>query len=266
MLYDSIQNRGINNSHLGQLRSIGESILQWAPIAIIIGFWELMSGWIVSETILPPPIDVFAVSVEFIVSGDILYSFGLSLWRVILGLSLSICVGIAIGIGMARSKPIENTLDIFLALLYPTPKIALLPLLLLIVGTGTGTVVLVIFLTCLLPMVLNSYNAAGSVDQSLIWSAQMMGTSDQNLLRKVVLPSTIPQIMTGIRQAIPFAFLSLIAVEMVAANEGIGAEIIGYSNIGQYTPMLALVVIITIAAYTAATSFERFRARVIVWQ
>nr|WP_305149174.1 ABC transporter permease subunit [Halobellus litoreus] len=178
---------------------------------------------------------------------------------------MSISIGVLLGIGMARSDPVENFFDIFLSMTYPIPKTALVPLAILWLGVGTEAAILIVFLACLLPIVLNSYNAAVDVDQNLVWSAQMMGTGEREMLYKVVFPATIPEIMTGIRQAVPIAFIALVSAELIASNQGIGYLILTSGQIGNYPTMFANIVIISAVAFAAVRGFEETRNRVLVW-
>lgn len=247
------------------VRHIGDVVVRWLPLLIVTGLWEFASGWVVIETILPPPSDVLIIAVDLVVSGQIVGDLLVSLWRIVWGLGLAISVGVVLGVTMAQVDPVEDFFSVFMSLIYPLPKTALVPLAVLWLGSGSGTAILVVFLACLLPIVLNSYNAAESVDQNLVWSAKMMGTSDRDLFRRVVVPAAIPEIMTGIRQAVPIAFVSLVSAELIAANRGIGYRILSYGQLGVYESMLAVIVIISLAAYVGVRGFERIERRVLVW-
>jgi len=249
----------------GELPAPVEFVVRWFPLVIVALLWELASGWVVAESILPAPSAVFLTLVEMFASGELIAALGISLYRVGIGISLSIAVGVLLGIGIARSESVENFFDIFLALLYPVPKTALVPLAILWLGRGTGTAILIIFLACLLPVVLNSYNAARGVDQNLIWSAQMMGTSDRRILWKVIIPDTIPNIVTGIRQAIPIAFIALTGAELIGASDGVGAIILSAGQLGLYPRMFAAIVAISAAAFFVLRGFDEFERRVFVW-
>jgi ABC-type nitrate/sulfonate/bicarbonate transport system permease component len=249
----------------GPLRSIGDFVVEWFPLVVVTLLWELASGWAVGESVLPPPSVVFARVLDMLVTGSVLPDLLLSVYRVAWGLGLSIGVGVLLGIGMARSDTVEDFFEVFLALLYPVPKTALVPLALLWLGRGTGTAILIIFLACLLPVILNSYNAARTVDQNLIWSAQMMGTSDRRILWKIIVPDTVPEIVTGIRQAIPIAFIALTGAELIGANEGMGAIIRDSGQLGIYPRMFAAIVLISAAAFLALRGFDRLKRRVFVW-
>lgn len=249
----------------GAARSIASFGFQWLPLGILVVLWALVSGRVVSEAVLPSPIGVFAKTIQLFVTGQILVHLGVSLFRVTVGLLLGSVVGVLLGIGMARSDPVENFFDVFLTLTYPVPKTALVPLAILWLGTGTKTVVLVVFLGSLLPIVLNAYNAAGDVQKELIWSARSMGTSERDILKKIVFPASIPQITTGIRQAIPIGFIVLVSAELIAADVGVGSVILQYGSLGQYRSMFAVILIISMTAYAGVRGFERFQRRVLEW-
>lgn len=244
---------------------LGELVVRWIPLGIVVVLWDLSSGYFVSEAVFPPPAKVFDVMVTLTTSGEIVPILQVSLWRVVYGLSLSVGVGILLGIGMARSNTIENIFDVFLALLYPLPKVALVPLAILWFGVGTQSVVFIIFLACLLPVIINTYNAASTIDEELIWSARMMGSSDRRLFIRVVFPAATPGIMTGIRQAIPISFIALIAAELLTADRGIGFKILQSGQLGNYTRMMAYILLISIVAYIATWAFEGAERRVMAW-
>ena len=239
--------------------------VEWLPILILAVFWEYVSGAVVPESILPPITLIVGVVAEMLIQGSIYSDLTISLYRILLGLIASIVVGVTLGIGMARSDSVEDFFDIFLTLLYPIPKTALVPLAILWLGIGTKTAILIVFLACLLPIVLNSYNAAKNVDQNLVRSAQMMGTSEYSILWKVVIPDTIPEILTGIRQAIPFAFIALVSAEFIASNEGVGSEILEAGQIGNYPTMFAVIILISATAYLAVRGFEIAKERTVQW-
>lgn len=240
-------------------------IINWFPLVIVAALWEFASGRFVHERMLPPPTEIAFTLYDILVHGEILRILGLSLWRVVWGLSLAISLGVLLGIGMARSSSVENFFDIHMAMLYPIPKTGLVPLAVLWFGRDTQMAIFIIFLAALLPIVLNSYNAAKTVDQSLIWSAQMMGTPDRRILWKVIIPDTIPNILTGIRQAIPIAFIALIGAEFIGTSDGVGGVILESNQLGNYPRMFAAIVVISVTAFLAVRLFDQVINRVIRW-
>lgn len=262
---NSTLNHRILDSGRSVVTGFGELVFRWIPLGIVVVLWDLSSGYFVSEAVFPPPGAVFDVMLELTTSGEIFPILQTSLWRVVYGLSLSVGAGILLGIGMARSDTIENIFDVFLALLYPLPKVALVPLAILWFGVGTQAVVFIIFLACLLPVIINTYNTASTIDEELIWSARMMGSSDHKIFMKIVFPAASPGIMTGIRQAIPISFIALIAAELLTADKGIGFQILQSGQLGNYTRMMAFILLISIFAYIATWAFEGVEQRVMAW-
>lgn len=240
-------------------------VVEWFPLVLLGILWELASGTVVPVSILPPPSAVLGITVEMVRSGEILGHTAISLYRVAWGLGLSVALGVTVGVGMARWQRVEDFFDVLLALLYPIPKAALVPLAILWLGSDTQIAVLIIFLACLLPIVLNAYNAATDVDENLIRSARMMGTSDRALVWKVVVPDTVPEILTGVRQAIPFAFIALVSAEFIAGDRGLGFEILRHGQIGNYPSMFAVVVLVSGLAYVMVRSFEVLREYAVSW-
>ncbi|WP_256290466.1 ABC transporter permease [Halobellus inordinatus] len=247
------------------VQGVVNTIVDWIPLGIVVLVWELVSGGIVATDVLPAPATVGAEIVGLFVSGEVFSHLFISLFRVGVGLGLSILVGVLLGVGMARSDPVENFFDIFLSMTYPIPKTALVPLAILWLGVGTKTAILIVFLACLLPIVLNANNAAENVDQNLVWAAQMMGTDERSILYKIVFPATIPEIMTGVRQAVPIAFIALVSAELIASNAGMGYLILTSGQIGNYPTMFANIVIISAVAFVAVRAFEEARGRLLVW-
>ncbi|MFA1612495.1 ABC transporter permease [Halobellus rubicundus] len=265
MSYENPQLNQLKRALPDPIRNLCWFIFKWIPIAIVAGFWEIISGSVVSSEILPPFSDVVLATWDITITGQIVPHIQVSLFRVASGLALSVTVAVLLGIGMARVQAIENFFEIPLALIYPLPKIALVPLAILWLGVGTATSVVIVFLACLLPIVLNTYNAAQNVDQNLIWSAQMMGMESWKIPLKVVVPATIPSILTGIRQAIPIAFISLVGAELVASNRGVGFEILRHGQIGNYTSMFAVIVVISLIAFFSVRLYELGERRLVQW-
>lgn len=247
------------------VRRAGKFVVDWIPLVVLVVLWEYASGTAVPAEVLPAPSDVAGKIAELIAAGTMYSHLYISLFRIGIGLGLSISIGVLLGIGMARLDPVENFFEIPLALTYPIPKTALVPLAILWLGVGTETAILIVFLACLLPIVMNAYNAAESVDKNLVWAAKMMGTDGRRLFRKVVIPATIPEILTGIRQAIPIAFIALVSAELIASDQGIGYLILTAGQVGNYSTMFANIVVISAVAYFAVRGFEVLRERVLVW-
>ena len=191
------------------------------PILVLLAGWELATrSGLISTQVLPTFSSVFVAAVDLIASGTLGRHLAVSLYRALGGLTLSILIGIALGLGMATSRRIENFFDPLVALIYPLPKTALVPLTMVWLGVTDRAAMLVILLACLLPIVINTYHGVRAVERTLIWSARSLGTPTRGPFVRIVIPAAMPAILNGISIAIPLAFIVVISVELKPAAPG----------------------------------------------
>jgi ABC-type nitrate/sulfonate/bicarbonate transport system permease component len=244
------------------LRSVSKAI----PILLILAIWEgVTQASLISTEILPTFSSVLRAAIDLIYSGIVVRHLLISLYRAFGGLASGILVGIILGFGMAFRKQVKNFFDPIVTLTYPIPKVALVPLTMVWLGVTDQAAIFVIFLACLLPMIVNTYNGARSVEQVLIWSALSLGTGERGLFRKVILPATMPYIFNGIRVALPFSFIVVISVELVASKAGVGYLISGYGGLGIYDYMFATILIFIIFSFAADRLAVRLMRRILRW-
>ena len=127
---------------------------------------------------------------------------------------------------MGRSKLVAGLLDPLFSGTYAVPKLALFPIFIFVFGIGSLSKVALVFLECLYPIVIMSYHGARSVNRVLLWSAQNMGASRAETLRRVVIPATAPFIFAGFRVAVPVAMIVVVITEMVSSADGLGYLVI----------------------------------------
>ena len=132
---------------------------------------------------------------------------------------------------------------------YSLPKSALIPLFILWFGIGTATTVCAVFLACLLPMVVNTFQGVASTPRVLVWGAEALGTRPREMLVRVFLPHALPDIFTGLRVALGFAFVLAISSEMIASTNGIGKLIFMYGENGAYDYMFAAIGCVVVVAF-----------------
>ena len=149
-----------------------------------------------------------------------------SVGRVLIGWAIAVVVGVALGFAVGLWPR-------FAAYLYPTiefmrnlPPAALLPVFLLILGVGDGMKVAFIALTVVWPILLNTIDGVGAVDQTQLDSARAYKIRPSRVLRSIVLPSALPKIFAGLRVSLSIALILMVVSEMLAATNGIGFEIL----------------------------------------
>jgi ABC-type nitrate/sulfonate/bicarbonate transport system permease component len=189
-----------------------------------------------------------------------------SLYRALAGFALAAAAGVVIGVAIGRSPLLAAIVDPLLTGTYPIPKIALLPVFIFAFGIGSLSKVLLVFLECLYPIVINAYAGSRAVDRVLVWSALNMGASRGQVLRRIVVPATAPYIFAGLRVALPIAMIVVIITEMISSADGLGYLVI-YSLASLKTDrMLAAVAVIAVLGLGLDRLLVLLRDRLVFWE
>ena len=245
---------------------IAHTLWRFTPLLILAAAWEAISRLgLVSEFALPPFSDV-VVSFSRLADEGLWSHTLMSLYRGTTGFAIAVVVGSLAGILMAWYRPVHILVNPLLRCLYPMPKSALIPLTIMWIGLGDTSKITLIFIGCLLPIVLSSYNAARGVDQVLLWSARGMGASEREVLWEVVVPSALPEIMSGVRVALALAFILLVSGELIIANNGIGYLIDLLGEGGDYSGMFAGVATISAIGFFADRGYVALTRRFLAWR
>ena len=243
-------------------------VKKWYPLILLICVWELVSRTKMVDPFYLPP---FSISIKALVeglfiNGDIWLHIEMSLFRAGAGLVSSIVVGTAIGLLMARYAPVNSFLDPLISIIFPTPKLALFPILIFWFGIGQVSKIFLIAMTCFFPVVVNTYAGVKNVDKYLIWNALTKGASGSQVLWKVILPAAMPFIFTGIRVASSFAFILIVASEMIAANDGLGFFIIAAERTFNSDVMFAGIMLIGMLGFGVDRFILYLQKRLFVWR
>jgi NitT/TauT family transport system permease protein len=189
-----------------------------------------------------------------------------SLSRALGGFGLAAALGVLVGIVMGRSPLMAGLLEPLLSGTYPIPKIALFPIFIFAFGIGSLSKIVLIFLECLYPIVINTYAGTRAANRVLLWSAANMGASPGQTLRKVVVPGAAPYIFAGFRVALPIAMIVVTITEMIGSADGLG-YLAMYSLASLRTDrMLAVVVIIALLGLGLDRLLVLLRDRLVFWE
>jgi NitT/TauT family transport system permease protein len=180
---------------------------------------------VVSALFFPAPTSIGGALVRLARSGELAASLGATLSRVVGGFALGALAGLLLGLGMGRSRTLRLTIDPFIAAAHPVPKIALLPLIMLIVGIGEASLVSVVVIAAFFPMLINTMDAVRQIHPAYFEVARNYGAGLLTVFTRVVIPGSLPMVLTGARLAFNLALLVGVAVELVAARTGLGAMI-----------------------------------------
>jgi len=190
-----------------------------ATVALF-AIWQA-AAMIVNLPILPQPLDVLRVFVRE-VQKDMLIHFGVSLWRVTAGMALSVLVAAPLGLAVGGSKRLNRFFSPFIYLLYPIPKVVLVPVVILFLGIGDTAKIAILFLILFFQILVLVRDQASGLAPQLIQSLQSLGAGRRALFRFVYLPASLPAILTALRQSIGTAVAVLYITELSATKYGLG--------------------------------------------
>lgn len=235
-------------------------------VIVLLIIWELICrAGIVSPLFLPSPTGILSALADMVAGGEIAASLAASMYRIILGFVLGSVIGLAVGLFTGTSALIDRIGSPIVNALYPIPKIALLPLFILWLGIGELSKVTIIALGVFFPVAMNTYSGVKNVDPLLIKVAVSFNATRWMTLKKVVLPAALPMIFAGLRLSAGTSLLLLVAAEMIAAQEGIGALILHYGDLMITDRLMAGVIVLSLLGLVFNLLLQWAENRAIPW-
>jgi len=203
----------------------------WKSLAVLLflALWELGPTYLASPStrvFLPPLHEVIAAGVKLLETGQLQNHLQASLTRSVSGFSIAVVSAVVLGLLIAWYGWLSSFLNPLLELFRNTATLALLPVFTLLLGIGEESKITIVAYAAFFPVLLNTIAGVRTVDPLLIRAARSLGLNSFRLFQKVILPSAVPTIFTGIRMAGTSSILVLIAAEMVGAKAGLGYLIV----------------------------------------
>ncbi len=210
-------------SRLGR-RLLNERLLIGsAGFVIVLVVWQIASNLgLVRKLLLSSPLLIWNVAVSDFSKGTIWPHIGISLAEWIIGFGISVVIGVTVGLAIGLFKRFDYLVSMWLTAVYNTPVVALVPLIVLIGGVGMEAKVVVVFLIAVFAILLSTVAGVRAVDRRYLEIAKSFGASRSRVLISVILPSTVPFILTGLRVGAGRALVGVVVAEFIIASEGLG--------------------------------------------
>ncbi|GAA4531419.1 ABC transporter permease [Nonomuraea ferruginea] len=204
-----------------RLRRPGRTlVLNVVAVLAGLGAWTALS--MSGITGLSGPVEVAARGVELVADGTLTNDMLASLRRVFTGFALGTLLAIPVGFLMGWYATARALIEPYVQFFRTIPPLAIIPLAILLMGIGETPKVFVIFLAAFLSSVVSTFQGVLDVDKTLINAARVLGASDRTIFLKVVVPASTPFIIVGMRIGLGAAWGTLVAAELIAAQEGLG--------------------------------------------
>jgi taurine transport system permease protein len=205
------------------MRRIASAALFSLPLLLLVVLWAVVVRvFDVDPRVFPGVGAVGQAGIEALLDGSLIRHAGASLWRVFVGTLLALLVAIPMGVAMGVSPAVSSFLTPVFRFFSVLAGIAWIPIATLWFGYGFGAIVFVIFNAVFFVVTYNTLLGVASIPMPLRHAAASLGANGWQMLTQVLLPGALPNIVTGVRTGLGFAWRGLIAAEMIATNVGLG--------------------------------------------
>jgi NitT/TauT family transport system permease protein len=227
--------------------------------------WATFGGY-VSKTFLANPLTMLQEGVELLVKHGFLFDIGMTIWRVVGGFVLAAIIAVPLGVLMGAYKPIEAFLEPFVSFARYLPASAFIPLLILWAGIGELQKLLVIFIGSVFQIILMIAVNVGNTRRDLVEAAYTLGASDSGIIRRVLLPSSAPEIAEILRLVLGWAWTYVIVAELIGSSSGIGHMITDSQALLNTGQIIFGIIVIGLIGLISDFLFKAFNAWLFPWR
>ena len=245
-----------------------KKILGLTAVAIFLTIWELTGGvfQLINPMFMSAPSLIWKAGFQMFASGEIYNDLYISGVEFAWGYFLSVIFAVPLGIIIGWYRKAAYICDPFVNAMNATPRVALLPLVIIWLGIGILSKVGIIFLGCVFPLLINTRDGVKTTPANLLNAARSFGASEWQIFRSVVLPSTVPFILTGLRLAVGRGLIGVMVGELYAATAGIGFMITVAGATFQTDKVFVGVLIFAISGMFLTEMLDRAERRFDKWR
>ncbi len=196
-------------------------LLPLAGFLIVVALWEALGAFnLASQKILPPPAAIARTLYQTLLDGTLLNHAFSSFVRITIGFGIAAITAVPVGILMGTNRTLNEMFDPIVKVLTPIPGIAWIPLAIIWFGMGFYSTIFIIFMGAFFPILLNTIGAVKTVDEYLISASRTLGAGNYDILKHVVLPGSLPGIITGFRVGMGTGWRAVVGAEMLSTAVG----------------------------------------------
>jgi len=237
---------------------------------LLLVWWAVTALKLISPLFLPAPQQVLhqlyvIASPQGFMDATLWQHLAASLTRIVIALLAAVIIGVPVGIAMGLNDTVRGILDPLIELYRPVPPLAYLPLMVIWFGIGETSKILLIYLAIFAPVALSAVAGVRSVSQVRVRAAQALGASKWQVLRYVVLPSALPEILTGIRIGLGVGWSTLVAAELIAATRGLGFMVQSAGEFLATDVVIAGISVIALIAFSLELGLRALQRKLTPW-
>lgn len=229
-------------------RSSGSNRLTNTVAAVLVGLVVLVVWQVVGSSVSPMtmsyPTAVLSEGVALIQDGSLISALGSSVQSFVPAYLLAVVIGVPVGLVVGRYRLVEAGFGPYITAGYATPLVALIPLFIVWFGTGLLVKIAIVLTLTVFPIIINTWRGVQAVPKTLVEVGSSFGASQAEIMRKIIIPGTLPHIMTGLRLAVGRAVIGMVIAEFFTAVSGLGGIIINAGNSFDTARMFVPVIIV----------------------
>jgi len=229
------------------VRHTREHLITLALVLGFLGIWEFCARTgKISALIFPPPTVIVQSFFVDLIHGVYTKDTLISLSRMFIGIIIGGGIGLILGLIMGWSKPVRTVLDPIISALLPIPKLTLLPMALIIFGLGETSRTVMVSISAFFPMLVNAMVGVVQINPTYYEVVENYGASHFDVFRKVVLPGSMPLVLSGFRLSFQAALMVTVGIEMMWGNSGLGAVLWLAWETMRMTSLYSVLIIISV--------------------
>lgn len=231
---------------------------------ILLAIWQ-GAALLLDSIALPEPWIVARDMVAAFRDGNLFDDLAISSIRALLGLALALAAAVPLGLVIGAEEPVRKRLSPFIYLLYPIPHVVLLPLIIILFGIGNFSKIFLIALIVFFQILVTTRDAAKGINRNYYYSMLTLGASRLQIYRHVILPASLPKILTALRISIGTSVAILFFVESFATTKGLGYRIMDSWGRADYVALYTGICCMALLGFSLYIVLDRLEQRICRW-
>jgi len=236
---------------------------------VLLLWWAVTATELIEPLFLPSPGAVLSkawlLATQGYMDATLWQHLAASLGRIGLALFFAVLFAIPVGIAIGHNRIAQGILDPLIEFYRPIPPLAYLPLIVIWCGIGETSKVLLIYLAIFAPIAIATATGVRNVDPARLRAAQSLGATRAQLIRHVIVPSALPEILTGIRIGLGVGWSTLVAAELIAATSGLGFMVQSAAQFLVTDVVVLGILVIALIAFGLEMGLRALQRRLVPW-
>lgn len=246
------------------LRRIGMLLAPW--LLVIFVWYAIALSGLINASLVPTPAQVAARFWQLLTQARLPMDMWMSTQRVFLGVTMGIVLAVPVGFVLGWYRQVRGFVDPLINFFRALPPIALIPLVIVYFGIGEFAKIVILFYASFFSGVIVMYEGIAQINPIYVRVARTLGATDGEIFRRVIVPLTVPHMLTALRVSLGVAWATLVAAELLAAQQGLGALIQNASSFFQLDTIYVGIICIGIIALVMDLLLRVLARRLVAWQ